>query len=220
MIEAAIFDMDGLLVDSEPQWRYVEQEVFRTVGLELTDEQCKRTTGMPIEAVVRYWYERHPWTARSQADVATEIHRKAHERIGLHAGPMPGVPQILEFFEERGVLMAVASASPMDLIETVLDRLSIRPFFRIYHSATLEKRNKPHPDVYLGTAAKLGVSTDSCLAFEDSGSGLMSAHSAGMKTVAVPADYEFKDPKFSIASLKIASLAEFNESVLSRLFQP
>jgi len=210
--------MDGLLVDSEPQWRAAEREVFRTVGLELTDDDCKRTTGLPIADVVRYWHERHPWTTRPPDEVAAEIHRKAHDRIGREAGPMPGVPQILAFFAARRVPMAVASASSMDLIETVLDRLGIRAYFRVYHSATLEKRNKPHPDVYVGTARRLSVEPAGCVAFEDSGNGLKSAHAAGLKTVAVPADYEFNDPKFDIATLKIASLASFDEQTLTRLF--
>ncbi|WP_234735655.1 hexitol phosphatase HxpB [Tellurirhabdus bombi] len=217
-IQAALFDMDGLLVDSEPHWRHVEIEVFRTVGLELTEDMCKQTTGLPIDAVVRYWFERHPWTARPPEEVGEEIHLKAYERIGQHAKAMPGVPAILDLFREHTILMAVASASPMHLIEAVLDRLDIRSYFQLWHSATLEKRNKPHPDVYLGTARQLGIEPQNCLAFEDSGSGLKSAHAAGMVTVAVPADYEFNEPKFDIADYKIASLLDFKKENLTRLF--
>ncbi|MFC5411029.1 hexitol phosphatase HxpB [Larkinella bovis] len=217
MIQAAIFDMDGLLVDSEPYWREVEIEVFRTVGLEMDDEMCKRTTGLPTDAVVRYWYERHPWHNRSLEEVDAEIIQGAYDRIGRHAGPMPGVPAILELFRQQNIPMAIASASPMHLIEAVIDRLDIRSYFSIWHSATLEKRNKPHPDVYLGTARKLGVDPRHCLAFEDSGNGLKSAHAAEMLAVAVPADYEFNDPKFDIATLKIPSLAAFQREQLAEL---
>jgi HAD superfamily hydrolase (TIGR01509 family) len=210
MIQAAIFDMDGLLVDSEPYWREVEIEVFRTVGLEMDDEMCKRTTGLPTDAVVRYWYEKYPWQNRSLEEVGAEIIQGAYDQIGKHAGPMPGVPGILDLFQQQGIPMAIASASPMHLIEAVIDRLNIRSYFTLWHSATLEKRNKPHPDVYLGTARKLGIEPRFCLAFEDSGNGLKSAHAADMLTVAIPADYEFDDPKFDIATLKISSIAEFN----------
>ncbi|GAA4447974.1 hexitol phosphatase HxpB [Nibrella saemangeumensis] len=217
MICAAIFDMDGLLVDSEPHWRDAEMEVFRTVGLELTEEMCKRTTGLPIETVVEYWYQRQPWTNRSREEVAHEIHNKAFEYIGLKAGPMPGMVDLLQFFREKSIPMAIASASPMNLIELVIDRLNIREFFVVWHSATLEARNKPHPDVYLGTARKLGVDPACCLAFEDSGNGLKSAHAAGMITVAVPADYEFDDAKFNLATLKVPSLAAFEEPMFLAL---
>ncbi|GAB3316355.1 hexitol phosphatase HxpB [Larkinella ripae] len=217
MIQAAIFDMDGLLVDSEPFWREVEIEVFRTVGLEMDDEMCKRTTGLPTDAVVRYWYEKQPWHNRSLDDVNADIIQGAYDAIGKHAGPMPGVPGILDLFQERGIPMAIASASPMHLIEVVIDRLNIRSYFKLWHSATLEKRNKPHPDVYLGTARKLGIDPRFCVAFEDSGNGLKSAHAADMLTVSVPADYEFDDPKFDIATLKLASIADFRLSHVKEL---
>ncbi|RCR65734.1 hexitol phosphatase HxpB [Larkinella punicea] len=217
MIQAAIFDMDGLLVDSEPFWREVEIEVFRTVGLEMDDEMCKRTTGLPTDTVVRYWYEKHPWHNRSVEEVNADIIQGAYDQIGKHAGPMPGVPAILELFRQQGIPMAIASASPMHLIEVVLDRLNIRSYFTLWHSATLEKRNKPHPDVYLGTARKLGVEPHRCVAFEDSGNGLKSAHAAEMLTVSVPADYEFDDPKFDLATLKIPSLTAFTLSQLREL---
>lgn len=217
MIQAAIFDMDGLLVDSEPHWREIEIEVFRTVGLEMDDEMCKRTTGLPTDAVVRYWYEKHPWHNRSIEEVGAEIIDRVHERIQTQAQPMPGVPAILDLFQQRGIPMAIASASPMQLIEAVIDRLAIRSYFKLWHSATLEKRNKPHPDVYLGTARKLGVDPRGCVAFEDSGNGLKSAHAAEMLTVSVPADYEINDPKFGLATLKIPSLTEFTLSQLQEL---
>jgi HAD superfamily hydrolase (TIGR01509 family) len=217
MIQAAIFDMDGLLVDSEPFWREVEIEVFRTVGLEMDDEMCKRTTGLPTDTVVRYWYEKHPWHNRSVEEVNADIIQGAYEQIGNNAGPMPGVPAILDLFQQQGIPMAIASASPMHLIEAVLDRLNIRSYFTLWHSATLEKRNKPHPDVYLGTARKLGVDPHRCVAFEDSGNGLKSAHAAEMLTVSVPADYEFDDPKFDLATLKIPSLTDFELPQLREL---
>ena len=201
--------MDGLLVDSEPFWREVEIEVFRTVGLEMDDEMCKRTTGLPTDTVVRYWYEKYPWHNRSVEEVNADIIQGAYEQIGKNAGPMPGVPAILDLFQQQGIPMAIASASPMHLIEAVLDRLNIRSYFTLWHSATLEKRNKPHPDVYLGTARKMGVDPHRCVAFEDSGNGLKSAYAAEMLTVSVPADYEFDDPKFDLATLKIPSLTAF-----------
>jgi mannitol-1-/sugar-/sorbitol-6-/2-deoxyglucose-6-phosphatase len=219
MIQAAIFDMDGLLVDSEPHWRVVEIAVFQTVGLLLTEDECKLTTGLPTDAVVEYWFARRPWdeTIRNRADIAEAIIEGAHREIGLHAEAMPGAVETLQFFQERNVPMGIASASPMHLIETVIDRLGIRDYFTIWHSATLEAHNKPAPDVYFGAARKLGVLPAHCIAFEDSGNGLRSAHGAGMKTVAVPADYEFDDPKFSIAAIRISTLTAFTDAVFQEI---
>ncbi|MCY7360189.1 MAG: hexitol phosphatase HxpB [Rudanella sp.] len=222
MIQAAIFDMDGLLVDSEPHWREVEIGVFDTVGLHLTDEQCKLTTGLPTDAVVEYWFALHPWdeSIRTQDEIGVAIIAGAHEQIGRKAEPMPGALDILRFFHERGIPMAIASASPMHLIEVVIDRMGIRSMLTAWHSATLEAHNKPAPDVYLGAARKLGVEPGCCIAFEDSGNGLKSAHAAGMITVAVPAEFEVNDPKFQIASLIISTLVDCEPQLLKLLRFP
>lgn len=214
--------MDGLLVDSEPHWRAMEREVFATVGLYLTDDECKQTTGMPILEVVRYWFARAPWTdqsaqGRTLEDLADTITHGVHERIAQLAEPMPGALDTIAFFVNRGIPTAIASASPMSLIEVVVDRLGIRNSLSLWHSATLEARNKPAPDVYLGTARKLGVLPINCLAFEDSGSGLKSAYAAEMQTVAVPGAFEYNDPKFKIADIILPSLTEFSSDIFDTL---
>ncbi|WP_254448582.1 HAD-IA family hydrolase [Spirosoma rhododendri] len=214
--------MDGLLVDSEPHWRAAERAVFDTVGLFLTDDQCKQTTGMPIPAVVNYWYLRHPWAEGPGAtlgEIADRITEGAHERIGALAQPMPGAIDALNFFNERDIPVAIASASPMSLIEVVIDRLAIRDRLTLWHSATLEANNKPAPDVYWGAARRLGVNAANCIAFEDSGSGVLSAHSAGTITVAVPADFERDDPKFAIADMKLNALTDWSPDLFAALIK-
>ena len=212
--------MDGLLVDSEPHWRAMEREVFATVGLFLTDDECKQTTGMPIPEVIRYWYARAPWVdvpERSHQDLADAITEGVHVRIAQLAEPMPGALEALAFFADQGIPTAIASASPMSLIEVVVDRLGIRDLLTLWHSATLEARNKPAPDVYLGTARQLSVLPANCLAFEDSGSGLRSAYDAGMQTVAVPAAFEYNDPKFAIADIILPSLEALTADTIATL---
>ena len=214
--------MDGLLVDSEPHWRAAERAIFGSVGLMLTDDECKQTTGRPILDVVHYWYAQRPWSVqdasgRSNEQLANAITDDVHERVATLAEPMPGAIAAIRFFVERGIPTAIASASPMSLIEVVIDRLGIRPLLTLWHSATLEARNKPAPDVYLGTARRLGVLPADCVAFEDSGGGLVSAHTAGMRTVAVPAEFERDDPKFAIATYKLPSLTVFDETTFDIL---
>ncbi len=94
---------------------------------------------------------------RPAPKLAQRLLKGAHERIGALAEPMPGALAILDFFAERAIPTAIASASPMSLIELVIDRMGIRSQLTVWHSATLEPRNKPAPDVYLGTARKLGI---------------------------------------------------------------
>lgn len=214
--------MDGLLVDSEPHWRAAERIVFGSVGLMLTDDECKQTTGMPILNVVNYWHALRPWSrqdasGRTNEQLADAITENVHERIAALAEPMPGAIAAVTLFVQRGIPTAIASASPMSLIEVVVDRIGLRPLLTLWHSATLEARNKPAPDVYLGTARRLDVLPANCLAFEDSGSGLVSAHTAGMRTVAVPADFERNDPKFDIATTRLPSLTAFDETTFQLL---
>jgi len=216
-IHAVILDMDGLLVDSEPIWREVAIEVFQTVGVALTEDFCRDATGLGTDAFVQLAFDTFPWAGKSQVEIGDEIIHLAHERIGANAHAMPGALALVQFFHERGIPLAIASASPMSIIETVLERLDFQRYFKLWHSALLEARNKPFPDVYLGAARRLGVEPLRSLAFEDSGNGLRSAVAAGMLTVAVPADYEYDDPKFDVAALKIPSLLSFNERIFDTL---
>lgn len=217
MIKAVVFDMDGLLVDSEPIWQQVAIEAFEEVGVKLSVELCQEATGLGTTDFIAYVEARHPWEGKTAKQLADTIIERAHERIRNEAVPMPGAEAVVRRFHGENLALAVASASPMAIIEAVLDRLELKPFFTLWHSADLEKRSKPHPDVYLGALDRLGLLPLQALAFEDSGNGLRSAHSAGLKTVAVPAAYEFDDPKFSIANLKIASLLELDESKIRTL---
>ncbi len=219
MIQAVIMDMDGLLVDSEPIWQEVAIDVFQAINVPLTVEICQQATGLGTTEFVKFMYQKFPWENKTLQSVGEEILKIAHHRIGTTAVEMPGATNLVRYFHSLGIPLAVASASPMDIIETVLIRLGIRPYFTLWHSALLEKRNKPYPDVYLGAAKLLGVDPSACLAFEDSGNGLRSALAAGMRTVAVPAAYEFDDPKFDGATLKIRSLHSFDDNIFNTLVQ-
>lgn len=206
---AVIFDMDGLLVDSEPFWQQAEMLVFKTVGVELTLENCLETTGLPTKDVMNYWYQKQPWTGKSIEQVEDEVLQTAADLIGANAEAMPGLYEVLAYCKANNLKVGLASASPMVMIEIVLNRLKIKEYFDFYHSATLEKHNKPFPDVYLAVAQKLGFKPQNCLVFEDSTNGIRAAKAAGCFVVAVPAHHEYDDPKFGIADQKIKSLYDY-----------
>ncbi|MPR35785.1 HAD family hydrolase [Salmonirosea aquatica] len=219
MFQAVIFDMDGLLGDSEPIWQEVAIDIFKTVDVPLTVEICQEATGLGTAEFVKYIHTRYPWRHKSCDQIGEEILALAHERIGAAAHEMPGATELIRFFHSLNIPLAVASASPMNIIESVLERLNLRSYFTLWHSALLEARNKPYPDVYWGAARLLGVDPAACLAFEDSGNGLKSAVAAGMLTVTVPAAYEYNDPKFDIATLKIPSLLHFDQNIFDTLLK-
>ncbi len=205
-IEAVIFDMDGLLVDSEPLWHIAEKEVFAEVGLHLTTAQCLETTGMPTGFVFDYWYKKQPWEGKSKEELELMLFEKIQILIKERAEPMPGVHDTIDFFRKKGFKIGLASASPMFLIEIVLDKFGLKSKFDFYHSALLEKRNKPNPDVYWSVANKLNVPIEKCLILEDSINGVKGAVASGAITIAVPESHFFEREEYSMAFYKVSGL--------------
>ncbi len=207
---AAIFDMDGLLIDSEPLWRLAEQQVFRSVGLDLSLDQFAETMGLRIDEVVALWYHRHPWEDKSQEAVAEEILRYVEDLVRERGKALPGVYSCLEQLQEGGVALALATSSPSPLMEAVLVTLDLSETFSVRCSATEEWAGKPAPDVYFSAAKGLGISPEDCVVFEDSPVGLQAGRAAGMRVVAVPAAENFHHPSFTAAHLLLSSLEEFS----------
>jgi HAD superfamily hydrolase (TIGR01509 family) len=203
-----IYDMDGLIIDSEPFWREAEIKVFKTVGLHLTDDDCKATTGFRFDEVVDYWYHRHPWTGKSLEQVAEEVIEEMEHSITHKAIEMAGVHASLEFFKSKGLKMAVASSSAMRLIKATVKKLQIEPYFEMLFSAEHEKYGKPNPGIFLTTAEKLDVRPDKCLVIEDSFNGVLAAKSAKMSCAAIPDPLHFNDSRFVIADYKFNNLGE------------
>jgi HAD superfamily hydrolase (TIGR01509 family) len=208
-IKAAIFDMDGLLIDSEPIWADTAREVMEKVNFKLTHELKLQTTGLSIKLFLEFCHKIQPWNTPTFEELEREILVKAQRNILSNAVAMPGAIEIVKGLKAQGLRLAVASASHMELIEGVLKRLDIIEYFDLWHSGELEEFTKPHPAVYLSTAAKLGLNPEECIAFEDSFTGLRSAHAAGMLTVCVPTAEVYNKAKFDLAHYKIPSLDQF-----------
>jgi beta-phosphoglucomutase-like phosphatase (HAD superfamily) len=217
LIQAVVFDMDGVLIDSEPFWRESEIEVFGRHGLRLTEADCILTTGMRIGEVTRYWFERRPWTGPEPEILSREILRGVIRRVHERGAAMPGLPHALRLFQAHGLRLALASSSALSLIDAVIDRLELRPHFEVICSAENEPRGKPHPDVYLSAAARLGLSPHNCLAIEDSIAGVQAAKAAGMKCIAIPLPELRKDPRYRAADMVIDSLSQINHRIVDGL---
>lgn len=217
MINTVIFDMDGLLIDSEPLWGVAMQEVFSSVGVELSPELTSLTTGLRTKEVVSYWHDYFKWNNKTPEQVTTEIIDSVTHKILREGQAMEGLHYILDFFQQRNFKMGLASSSPMQLIQSVLDHLDIRNAFHAVISAEFEPYGKPHPAVYLACARELNSNPLSCLAFEDSVTGMTAAKAARMKVVVVPEAHKRNDKRFGLADMQLDSLLEFNEVVLGKL---
>lgn len=207
-IQAAIFDMDGLLIDSEPLWQDAEIEVFGTVGIPMTREIAMRTMGLRVDEVVEYWFHLHPWENKSKEQVANEIVEKLIEHVKKSGTPLPGAIDAINFFKNNNLPIAIASSSSMKIIDAVVDKLGIRDLINIFCSAEFELYGKPHPGVYLNACEKLGINPKNCVAFEDSINGVLSAKSAKIKCIAIPNKDAVGDKRFAIADYEAPTLAD------------
>jgi len=217
-VEAAvIFDMDGLLVDSEPLWWQAGVEVLRTVGVELDESRAHETMGLRTDAALRHSFRYFPWTEKTFEQVEREVNARMMQLILDRAEPLPGVHDTVRLVSQRGISIGLCSSSPYIVIEAVLHSLRLRSTIRVAYSAEDEPLGKPHPGAYLTCASRIGVRPGRCIAFEDSLNGAISAKAAQMKVVAVPSSSEQESSVFDFCDARIQSLEAFDGSLLDRL---
>ena len=217
MIKAVIFDMDGLMIDSEPIWRRAEKITFEQVGIYLSEDDMKTTMGLRVDEVVEYWYHKKPWQNMSKKDIEAQIVDKVIKLIKSEGAQMMGLTQVIEFFKNKSIKMAVASSSYGEIIDTVIDKFRMRDNFEIIYSAEHETHGKPHPGVFITTASLLNVEPQNCLVFEDSPFGVLAAKAAKMKCIAVPAHEDIANKFIQVADIVIDSLSDFNEDCFTEL---
>ncbi|HVC05257.1 MAG TPA: hexitol phosphatase HxpB [Candidatus Acidoferrales bacterium] len=211
--KACVFDMDGVLIDTEPVWRQVEFDVFARVGVMLTDEQLRNTWGMRIEEVVDHWYQERPWNGIRPHAVQREIVREMVEYVRQQGVPMVGALEAIETARSIGLRIAIASSSSRELIDAVVDRLGIAALVDAICTADDEERGKPDPGVYLSAAQALDVIPSRCVAIEDSPVGVSAAVAAGMRCIGVRSHGDLSGD-ISHAHVVLDSLVEITPAML------
>ncbi len=208
-LNTVIFDMDGLLIDSEPLWTEAATEVFSYYGKKLTPADFASSTGLRTSEFVSWWLHDYKFDNTELEKAAERIVDLVIKKIKQKGAAMPGLEYILDFFKERDYKIGLATSSPMSVTDTILSLLNIEKYFQVKTSAEKLQYGKPHPQVYLDCAAALESSPLQCICFEDSVNGMIAVKAARMKCVVVPAYIQQKDEKWSIADLKISSLKNF-----------
>jgi mannitol-1-/sugar-/sorbitol-6-/2-deoxyglucose-6-phosphatase len=215
--DAAIFDMDGLLVDSEPLWHEAEVEILGALGVPIAAGDLRHTKGMVVQEVTGYWHERYPWRGPSTDEVANEIVDRVTALVTRRGVLQPGVDRAIDLCRRHGLVLALASSSEHRFIRFVLERFGLDGDFTVAHSAEDEPYGKPHPAVFLTTAALLGVAPTRCLVWEDAPAGVLAAKAARMTCVAVPDPADRSHPWIRIADVVLDSLELADESLWARL---
>ena len=184
MIEAVVFDLDGLLIETEEIWDEVREALVRERGGRWTDSAQRDMMGMSSSEWSRYLHE-ELGLEESPEELNRLVVERMAERYRANLPLLPGAVDAVKRLAARWPL-AVASSSNRPLIDLVLELSGLAPCFRATVSSEEVARGKPAPDVYLEAARRLGVAPGDCAAVEDSESGIRAAKAAGMRVVAIP----------------------------------
>ncbi|HEV3345574.1 MAG TPA: HAD-IA family hydrolase [Methylomirabilota bacterium] len=205
-LQAVIFDMDGVLVDSEPFGFEAMRRVMARHGLPYGEEENAEFLGRTTLDSCRILRARHR-LLESEETLADWYVEAMLEQIARGPIPMAGVPEVLRGVRGAGYRLALASSAEVRLIDANLAALAIRPLFEAVVSGTQVARGKPAPDVFLAAAERLGVPAAACLVVEDSRNGLLAAKAAGMRCAVVPCAQTLHQ-EFGEADHRIAALPE------------
>jgi beta-phosphoglucomutase family hydrolase len=218
MLKAVIFDMDGVIVDSEPAHLRVCLRLFKDMNIDISEEEYKKFIGVSNTSM---------WTtlkndyklgqtveelAKRQATANIEDFKCGNEK------PIPGIVDLLSYLKIEKIKIGLASSSPMEAIEMILERFGIRHYFDAVVSGEGLKRGKPAPDIFLKTAELLRVPSECCVVIEDSNHGVTAARSAGMRCIGFQNINSGKQD-LSHSDIIVDSIEKLNITILKELFR-
>ncbi|PJG82480.1 hexitol phosphatase HxpB [Caviibacterium pharyngocola] len=216
MKKAFIFDMDGLLINSEPLWQATGIEVLNAHAIPVTLENMLQWTGSPVPVIVEKACALYQIKA-DQAVISEQFLAKAIDNI-IKAKPiMPFVRETLNLLKAKGYRMAIASASPRYMLDAIVQSLDIADFFDVISSAHELEYNKPHPQVYLNACQQLGLKPKECVGVEDSKVGMTAVKSALMTCIVVPHSDVAHHGYWQLADYQLNHLGEITPEFLARL---
>ena len=197
--EAVIFDMDGVLIDSEPQWKIAMENVFKSVGLDMARKDFQKTVGLRIDEVIAFWNHHKNLGIKDEKAVEDAIIDQMILLVQSNPIPLKGVSQTLAYLKKIDIKIGLATSSPYRLLHAVLSALKIEEYFDFVHSAEKESNGKPHPAVYISAAKALSVQPSKCLVIEDSFNGIISGKAAKMDVVCIPEKTHEPNSKMNVA---------------------
>ena len=213
MIEAVVFDLDGVLLDSEQRWNEAKEALVRESGGRWREEAPVAMMGMSSPEWSRYLRE-DLGVPLSQEEINREIVRRMEDRFRDALPLLPGAGEAVRALAARWPL-GLASSSNRELIDLFLELAGFGDAFRVTVSSEEVARGKPAPDVYLATVEKLGADPARCVAIEDSSNGIRAAAAAGMAVIAVPnPHYPPAEDALALAAVTVGGVAEVTPALV------
>jgi HAD superfamily hydrolase (TIGR01509 family) len=207
MLHGVIFDLDGLMFDTERMWATFWEPALSSLGLHYSEglaEDARGTAGESMRAVLR----KHFGPDCDTEAIIARLHELAEAAFAQPVPKKPGLDALLAYLQAHGIPMAVASSSRQDVVRRHLRNGQIEPYFRAVITGDMVARSKPEPDIFLRAAEALGVSPAECLVLEDSYNGVRAGHAGGFITVMVPDLAPADDEMRALYTREFASLDE------------
>jgi HAD superfamily hydrolase (TIGR01509 family) len=213
MIEAVVFDLDGIIIDSEHVWDEVRQQLAEERGGRWNEDASRDMMGMSSIEWSRYMRDVVGLTEEPE-EISAEVVRRLEERYRRELPLIAGAELAVDRLAERWPL-ALASSSNRELIDLVLESSGLGRYFEASVSSEEVARGKPAPDVFLEAARRLGVGPTSCAAVEDSENGILAAKAAGMRTIAIPnPHYPPHEDALAAADVVLASIEKLTPAAV------
>lgn len=214
MIKAVLFDMDGVIIDSELMHKQIELDMLKSFGANVERRDIETMAGTTTKEFWQTMKDRYNLSFAVDEVVKVKRAKYFEELCATKdIGPIEGIPELLQRLKDNKLKIALASSSPLNVIEKVVTEFKIREYFDVLVTGDYVERGKPAPDIFIYAAKEIGVNPEECVVIEDSGNGVRAAKAAGMKCIA------FKNPNSGHQDISSADKAidRFDEIEVNNL---
>ena len=202
MIKAIIFDMDGLMIDSERVTFECYQEILKGMNLTMDEEFYKTLLGKPLKGIYQRFYDVYGNDFPIE-DVIKDVHALMAKRFETEGVPIKtGLKSLLEYLKENNYKTIVATSSNRDRVDTILSQAQFTDYFDDSICGDEVTKGKPNPEVFLKSCQKLGVNVDEAIVLEDSEAGIQASYDAGIKVICIP-DMKYPEKQYEEKTFKI-----------------
>ena len=202
MLKAIIFDMDGLMIDSERVTFECYQEILKGMNLTMDEEFYKTLLGKPLKGIYQRFYDVYGNDFPIE-DVIKDVHALMAKRFETEGVPIKtGLKSLLEYLKENNYKTIVATSSNRDRVDTILSQAQITDYFDDSICGDEVTKGKPNPEVFLKSCQKLGVNVDEAIVLEDSEAGIQASYDAGIKVICIP-DMKYPEKQYEEKTFKI-----------------